>query len=189
MSAAFGRRLLLWVVPFVVLFGAVAGAQAWRDHQQEKAAQAQAQQKLDQFRPGDCLTTRQTRAGAAPGDLLLADCSSAGLTLSVGLTVAGSDECPGQRYFVYRVKLGERPVGALCLVENLREGHCYTDSATPPLHEEVACSTSAQEAAAVRDSRVVKAVEGSDDPSVCADAAAVAYPEPKRVYCLGSPIS
>ncbi|EFV13620.2 hypothetical protein [Segniliparus rugosus] len=188
-AGEFAKRLLLWVVPFVVLFGAAAGFQAWREQQQEKAALAAAEQKLDRFRPSDCLTARPKQAGTDAGDLLLADCSSAGLTLSVGLKVTGSDECPGQRYFAYRVKLDGRQVGALCLVENLREGHCYTDSATPPLHEEVPCSSSAQEAESVKDARVVKAVEGSDDPSICVDSTAVVYPEPKRVYCMGSPVT
>ncbi|MGL6235962.1 MAG: hypothetical protein ACRC20_11520 [Segniliparus sp.] len=188
MSMAFAKRVLLWAVPFVLLFGAAAGFQAWREQQQGKTALSAAEQKLDRFRPSDCLTTQPARTGIEAGDLLLTDCSSAGLTLSVGLKVKGSDECPGPRYFIYRVKLDERQVGALCLVENLREGHCYTDSATPPLHEEVACSSSAQEAESVKDLRVVKAVEGSDDPSACFDSTAVAYPEPKRVYCMGSPI-
>jgi hypothetical protein len=187
------KPLLLWVVPFVVVFGTAAGFAAWHEQQQGQQARAVAEHKLDRFRPGECLTASPGRSGAESAqdeeELRLTDCSSAGVTLTVGLKVRGEDECPSQYYFTYRVNLDGRQVGALCLVENLREGHCYTMSATPPLHEETACSSTAQEAASVKDDRVVKAVEGSNDPSVCVDSSPVTYPEPKRVYCMGSPVS
>jgi hypothetical protein len=74
-------------------------------------------------------------------------------------------------------------------VENFHEGQCYTKG-SGDLHERVPCSTSAAEEASVHDSRVVRIVEGSNDPSLCPEGSSpVAYPEPKLLYCMGSPLS
>lgn len=69
----------------------------------------------------------------------------------------------------------------LCLMLNLKQGHCYTASGTAenPQFDAADCNGSATVI------RVAKRVDGSADVALCpAGTKPISYPTPARLYCL-----
>jgi hypothetical protein len=69
----------------------------------------------------------------------------------------------------------------LCLILNLKQGHCYTASGTAenPQFDAADCNGSATVI------RVAKRVDGSSDVALCpAGTKPISYPSPARLYCL-----
>ena len=69
----------------------------------------------------------------------------------------------------------------LCLMLNLKQGHCYTASGTAenPQFDAADCNGSATVI------RVAKRVDGSGDVALCpAGTKPISYPTPARLYCL-----
>lgn len=93
--------------------------------------------------------------------------------------------CPSPACLRYTWSNAGVTVGALCLAENLRVGHCYQPGPTGKALEVVDCAT-----ATSRGGEVVQRLDNVIDLTRCPlHTTAYAYPLPARTYCVADPRS
>lgn len=134
----------------------------------------------DQWQVGQCLAEFNVRIGMLTSS---ADCDDATSTYEIASEGDPKATCPdGKRDgSVYSILANDSLT--LCLLLNLREGHCYKrmqGAGTVSSLSPVDCDDSRY-----ADVKVIKRVDGSTDTALCpADAVRVTYPTPARLYCL-----
>jgi hypothetical protein len=145
-------------------------------------AGAPALQSLDSYRIGDCVTLRTTPSGHP--EIADADCG-VDPSYTVGSIVQADATCPVPTYIRYVWSTADATVGALCLAENLRVGHCYQQSSVAKTLEVVDCAVVTS-----RGGEVVQRLDNVIDVTQCPlNTTAYAYPMPARTYCLTAPQS
>ena len=129
---------------------------------------------------GQCIAEsnmRENNSTPAPGQ----DCDKPDSIFEVAAKGDGSALCPdGKRQDSLYAYLFDGTT-TLCLMLNLKQGHCYTASGTAenPQFDAADCNGSATVI------RVAKRVDGSADVALCpAGTKPISYPTPARLYCL-----
>ncbi|MBX8687277.1 hypothetical protein GO011_07515 [Mycobacterium sp. 20091114027_K0903767] len=129
---------------------------------------------------GDCITGAQY--AAADMNLTPVSCSDADVVYALASKGGRSATCPdGKRDDSdYAVLMNESRI--YCFILDIEEGECFDIDEASKLVTPVECS----DPKAV--TKIVKRVDGSTDTAVCdSGGQAVAFPEPKRVYCADDP--
>jgi hypothetical protein len=127
-----------------------------------------------QTKAGDCASLTGT---TSEPDFKTVDCGSAEANYTVGRALSTGESC-GENYDEYTEIARRGPKTKLCLVPTLVEGSCYDMGGSGMGYPAVDCGASGA-------FKVTKIAQGSDDVSVCGeDAAPIAFPEPKTVFCL-----
>ncbi|GAA4295998.1 hypothetical protein ACFQV2_17130 [Actinokineospora soli] len=154
------RRVLGFVVALVV-----AGAVAYGiNYFGSDAAQTKA---------GDCASLTGTSSDA---DFKTVDCGAPEANYTVGKVLSSTGESCGENYDQYTETARRGPDSKLCLVPRLESGKCHDFDSTGMGYPVIECTAS--------NAVMVKTVASEAE---CADGKALAYTEPKTIYCLTAP--
>lgn len=126
-----------------------------------------------QTKAGDCASVTGT---ASKPEFSTVGCDAPEANYVVGKVLGSSGESCGDNYDQYTETARRGPDSKLCLMPKLQDGACHQFSGTTMGYPVVECSASG----AVK----VTTVTAEAD---CTEGEALAYTEPKTVYCLAPP--
>jgi len=165
------------VVGAGLLIAGTVGGIGYRLHQ---PANAPVQQEITAYRAGECVTL--TANGSGHPEIAKADCG-VDPSYTVGSIVQADAGCPSPTYIRYVWTAAGATVGALCLAENLRVGHCYQPGPTGKILGLVDCAVATRNGG-----EVALRLDNVSDVTRCPpNTTAYAYPIPARTYCLSAP--
>jgi hypothetical protein len=160
----------------LLILVAIVGSTAYRLH---NSAAAPPTRQTATYRVGECVTL--SAGGSGELAITKVDCRT-DPSYTVGTIATPGAACPSPTYLRYVWATADAPVGALCLADNLRAGHCYQLEPAGVL-DPVDCARSR-----VSGSEVARRLDNVSDVTMCPqNTTAYAYPIPARTYCLAAP--
>jgi hypothetical protein len=154
-----------------------AGAAVITAHRLQRLTNAPVEQQIATYSIGDCVTLTATASG---GPHIAKSGCGADPSYTVGSIARADAACPGPTYMRYAWTDADTTVGALCLAQNLRVGHCYQPGPIGAVLDLVDCA-----AVTSNGDRVTQRLDNVSDVTQCPpNTTAYAYPVPARTYCL-----